>query len=141
MRARPDIYFFHPTLCVCRNPPNIFWNQRSEPTDLSHHWAPFHGINPNGRAIDARYIRLQTRDRDRGQDQTEGGSSDDHDPALAFFSSDTGARNVHRGKIWRKAGRTDNSWVCWFSVWNHGVARVKTAGEREGVEPLQPCRP
>src|ERR1041385_1064565 len=141
MCSRPDVDFFYAPFGVCGNPANVLWNQRSEAADLSHHRTAFYGINPNGRAIDTGYRWLQARDCDRSQDQPKRGSSDDNDPALAFFSSDTGARYVHRGKIWRKPGRPDNPWVCWFSVWNHGIVRVKTVGEREGVEPLQTCRP
>ena len=127
--SRPDVYFFHPPFGICRNPTNVFRYKGAEAAHLSHHWTAFNRINPDRRPIDARHGRFQTRNCNRGQNQTQYGRRDDHDAALAFFSSDACARHVHRGKIRRKTGRAHNSSVCWFSVWNHGFVWVRTEGD------------
>ena len=128
MCPRPDIYLLHAPFGVCRNPANIFWQKCAETAHLSHHRTAFNGIDPNGRAIGARHGRLQTRNCNRRQNQTQCGRRDDYDAALAFFGSDACARHIHRGEIRRKAGRAHNSLVCWFSLWNHGFVWSQNRG-------------
>src|SRR5215470_20006588 len=129
-RPRPDIYFFHAALGVCRNPANVFRDEGAEPAHLSHHWTAFDGIDPNGRPIDARHCWFQARNCNCCQDQPEHGPADDHDAALALFRRNAGTRNVHRGKTRRKARWAHNPLICWFSFWNHGFAWGQNRGGR-----------
>ncbi len=53
------------------DPPDVEGHERAGASNEAEHRAAFHGVDPDGRAIDGRSGRFQTRHADRDQDDDD----------------------------------------------------------------------